>query len=226
MKVDVIILSNGKTPELIAMCQKTIDTLHDSENKDEIEFFPRVYEGTNGVTYHNAVTINYDDEFHYNRLMNRGIDEAENRYILMANNDLIFHKHWARDCIDVMQKHGYLSVSPNHTRYEREDIREGYAISYYGEVKGWAILIDRQLMDKIGKIDESVNFWYSDNVYVDQLEVEGIKHALVRHAYVEHLESRTLMLEDELRRKELTDGQKKAYEEYRRRKGLDQKNPV
>jgi GT2 family glycosyltransferase len=104
-----------------------------------------------------------------------------------------------------------MSCSPNHTPYLKEDIREGYEIGYNGEVKGWCIFTKRELYDTIGKIDERVKFWFSDNVLADQLKAHNIKHALVRHAYVQHLDSRTLNLLDAEKHREYTTGQEGAY---------------
>jgi len=205
MKVDIIILSKGDTEELKKMTQQTIDSCHASEK--DIEFNIVVFEQIHGVKYENCTTVNYIEDFHYNRLMNRGIAMSKNPYVCLCNNDLLFQKGWAEKCI----KSGYLSCSPNHTTHLQESIREGYEISYNGEVKGWCIFIDRKLFDIIGKIDESVMFWYSDNVYADQLKKHNVKHALIRHATVLHLESKTLNLLDEKTKHEYTSGQFKLY---------------
>jgi GT2 family glycosyltransferase len=190
MVVDVIILSNGKTKELQEMTQQTIDSCHASE--EHVRFNILVYEQKPFVQYKKAKTVHYTEDFHYNRLMNRGIKETSNPWVCLCNNDLYFHKGWAKKCISAMAENNYLSVSPNHVKYAKKDIREGYRIGVAGEVKGWCLFLDRKLINIIGKLDESVTFWYSDNVYADQLKEKKIKHALIRHAYVQHLESVTL----------------------------------
>lgn len=209
MKVDIIILSKGDTPEKRKMTQETIDTCHASE--EDIQFDILVYEGHWGTTYKDCKTLHYTEEFHYNRLMNKGISDTNNPYVCLCNNDLIFMKGWASKIIKVMEEGNYLSASPNHTPYAKEAIREGYRIGVCGEVKGWCIFTDRKLYEKIGKIDESVSFWYSDNVYADQLEAQGIKHVLVRNSFVKHLESVTLNEAPDEIKKKLTEDQGEIY---------------
>ena len=156
-KCDVIILSNAKTPELAQMTQETIDSLYESET--EHEFNVIVFEQNKVPTYLKAKTIKYDCDFHYNKLMNIGIDLTKNEWVCLCNNDLLFHKGWFSECI----KHDYLSMSPNEK--QEEGIEEGYGIRK--QVKGWCILTKRELYKIIGRIDQSVSFWYSDNVYAD-----------------------------------------------------------
>lgn len=211
MRVDIIILSNGKTPELRAMTQQTIDSCHKSESA--IEFDILVFEQTKDIEYFDCTTVHYDDDFHYNRLMNRGIEMTKNPYVCLCNNDLLFGHGWAEKCIRAMDEGGYLSVSPNSVPYPVESIREGYGIAL--EVKGWCIFTDRKLYDTIGKIDESVSFWFSDNVYADQLKKHDIKHALVRHAFVKHLDGMTLNTVTPEYHRFLTEEQEEIYKKIK-----------
>lgn len=205
MIIDIIILSNGKTPELAEMTQQTINSCRDSELKHEFNVI--VFEQTD-IKYSRAKTINYDCEFHYNKLMNIGIQLTKNEWIVLCNNDLIFHNGWLTECM----KYDYLSMCPNHIKEEKGS-REGYQVGNLGEVKGWCIITNRKIYEQIGKIDESVNFHYSDHVYSDQLRDKGIKHALIQGAYVEHLESITLKTLSETDRIKYCDDQSKIYNE-------------
>ena len=105
-----------------------------------------------------------------------------------CNNDLDFRPYWAENIIQSMGN-TYLSASPG--RYGmRHGVVEGYEIAK--QINGWCIVINRKLMEHIGKMDEGVRFWYSDDIYADQLKTHGIKHILVNHSLVRHLGSRTL----------------------------------
>ncbi len=205
MKIDVIILSNGKTKELREMTQQTIDTLHASEKDHEFDVL--VFEQQHDVGYRQAFVINYHEPFHYNRLMNHGVEMATNEWIVLANNDLIFHRGWLTECL----KHDYLSMSPNFKAVREQGVEEGHEIGVAGQVMGWCLLANRKVFDKIGKIDESVNFWYSDHVYADQLREAGIEHALVKGALVQHLDGKTLKTCTEEERLKYCDNQKKIY---------------
>ena len=68
MKVDIVILSNAKTPSLKAFTQQAINTCLASES--EIEFNFIVIEQNNQVEY-TGCQVHYDyDDFNYNRSMN------------------------------------------------------------------------------------------------------------------------------------------------------------
>jgi GT2 family glycosyltransferase len=210
MLADVIILSKGDTQDNVNMTQRCLDSLHESET--DHSFVPRVYD----KFYHDykgCKNIDYDIAFHYNRLMNIGIANGNCEYIALCNNDLLFHRGWFSKCVEAMGNK-YLSASPNHIA-DSDGVEEGYDIGVGGQVKGWCILIKRSLMDVIGSIDESVVFWYSDNVYVDQLKKHDVKHILVKGALVEHLESKTLKQVDDLTRDEYTTKQGLIYEQRR-----------
>ena len=74
-------------------------------------------------------------------------------------------------------------------------------------------------MDRIGGFDYPVNFWYSDNVYAEQLKAAGIKHALVGNSIVRHLESQSLrkVVKGKVRI-DMQKGQYKIFEQYKKEK--------
>jgi GT2 family glycosyltransferase len=83
---------------------------------------------------------------------------------------------------------GYKSLSPycpNVTNLEKGDhLIEGYIVGVH--ICGWCICIDRNVISEIGGLNEDVEFWYSDNIYGEQIRRAGIKHALVCNSFVEH----------------------------------------
>ena len=211
MKIDIIIVSNAKDACFEAMTQQAIYTCHESE--EDIKFNCVVYEQNTDVIYDKAFTIHYDFPFHYNKIMNDGITATHHPYVCMCNNDLIFHKGWATRILEEMGSK-VLSASPNHFRCEDEPkVISGYDIGNGGQIKGWCIFTNRKLYSMIGKIDESVSFWYSDHVYADQLKRQNIEHILVRDSYVEHLGSKTIHSEDNVVKNILCGDQEKIYNE-------------
>jgi len=136
-------------------------------------------------------TLYYDFEFNYNKCLNLGLSVCKSKYIAFCNNDLYFETNWARNIVNEMKKGSYLSASPTN-KHIFGGVREGYAI---GKVLlGWCIVTDRDIFDKIGQFDEPVTFWYSDNVYADQLKRAGIKHVLVGNSRVRHLGNGSITL--------------------------------
>lgn len=194
MKVDIVILSNAKNADLKSTTQQAVDSCLKSD--DGIDFNIIVIEQNDNVIYTGCnVHYNYDD-FNYNRSMNRGIGLGDAQYICLCNNDLVFKENWCSILITSMQKHELLSACPicPHVQHHRlslkEDIYFGYRNSH--EVSGWCIMINRDILKIIGKLDEEFPFWFADNVYSEQLKSHGIKHAVVTKSVVEHLGSKTL----------------------------------
>lgn len=194
MKVDIIFLSNAKSDELKAITQQSIDTCLASEK--DIEFNIIVIEQQAGVTYNNCSMYFDDSEFNYNRFMNKGILLGDSKYICLCNNDLIFKENWCSILIAAMQKNKLLSACPicPHVQPKRmsltQEVYFGYKNSQH--VSGWCIMIDRDILKVIGKLDEEFPFWFADNIYAEQLKRHGIKHGVVRKSVVEHIGSKTL----------------------------------
>jgi hypothetical protein len=62
-------------------------------------------------------------------------------------------------------------------------------------------------------LNEGVSFWYSDNIYGEQIKHAGVKHALVCSSFVTHLGSSTLRaVRDPKMKRRLTTEQKKSFE--------------
>jgi len=151
---------------------------------------------TGGVKVkYDANVMYYQGLFNYNRALNFGLMYTKGDVHILANNDIIFHKGWSRIGKE-MKEYGFDSASAlsNDTRqrtFKREDcIYEGYNIGVH--VTGWCIFVTKEAIQKIGKLDETFDFWYSDNVYVDQLKSHGLHHGLFCNIYVDHLTSMTL----------------------------------
>ncbi len=194
MQVDIIILSNAKTAELKSVTQQAIDTCLKSET--EIKFNIIVIEQNSNVTYDNCEVHYRDEKFNYNRFMNMGIELGSAPFIALCNNDLIFYPGWCSTIIAAMQKHNLLSACPvcPHVQKHRmpltEEVYFGYRNSH--EMSGWCIMINRDILKIIGKLDEEFPFWFADNVYSEQLKRHCINHGLVTNSVVEHLRSQTL----------------------------------
>ena len=185
-EMDIIIVSNGQSTYLQNITKNAIDTC--LESSDLIKFNIIVIEQDRKAVYKGARTIRYDFEFNYNRCLNLGLKHSTSKYVALCNNDLGFKRLWAENIIMAMGD-TYLSASPAKRKLLGPPI-EGYTIARH--INGWCIVINRSLLDIIGKLDEGVKFWYSDNIYADQLRSRGIKHILVNDSAVQHLGSMTL----------------------------------
>ena len=187
-EVDICILSNAKTDQLRSVTENGIKTLLASE--ENIKFNVFVVEGNENVKYDfpNTKTLNTWKDFNYNAYMNFAIKQGKAPYVVLCNNDLTYEKNWATNIIKEMKANPQiLSASPfcpGVNVMNGSNTHIGYTVRK--ELNGWCIFTKRELFDKIGSLNEEVNFWFSDNIYGDQLAFHGIKHALVQNSVVHH----------------------------------------
>lgn len=215
--IDVIIPARSNTESLHSLTQETILSLHISEPKANFNVIV-VESGGVDQNYQGAKTILYPEgeRFNYNKALNIGMQFTENEYIIFCNNDLIFQNHFFLELKHAFN-YGFQSVCPICPRHHKLIPKEYEFISGYnvgGELIGWCIAVKRSIFDKIGKFDESVDFWYSDHVYAEQLKEHQIPHALVTASKVLHLGSQTLNSLTPEEYLEVTILQKKKYQDY------------
>lgn len=194
LEIDVCIISNAKNAELKKVTEAGIKTLLASET--DIKFNVFVVESCNWVRYTtpNTTTLYTNEPFGYHRYLNLARKKGTAPYIFLANNDLIYDKGWASNMIRAMIyseiHHGeLLSTSPicpqiDHGIDKKYNIHFGHTVRK--ELAGWAIFQQRKIYDIIGDLDESVDFWYSDNIYSLQLIHYKLRHALVVNSSVNH----------------------------------------
>ena len=188
MTYDLIIVSqsNGNLSQITQQCI-------DSARQDGAELNIIVVETGNPYKYDVDKIIEYNGMFNYNRALNLGLKYVKNEVHILANNDLIFQPGWSK-IGELMKLNGYHSasaISSGMTHLQKGDfVYEGYEIEQI--LTGWCIFADRYCIEKIGKLDESVSFWFSDNLYALQIKEAGIKHGLFANCQVDHLVSQTL----------------------------------
>jgi len=212
MTFDVIILTYSIDEKHAQITRDTLKSLKNAEM--DIKLKPLVIESGNDYDF-GVETIRFDEKFNYNKALNLGLSKTKNKYALLCNNDLVYEKGFA-ERLYAGFKLGFMSLSPyckiyNKNRTEIGDyIFQSYQVGV--SIAGWCIAIDRAILSTIGKLNEEVDFWYSDNIYGEQIKRYDIKHGLVCNSFVEHLGSMTL---NELKRKDfvkLTTKQKAKYQ--------------
>lgn len=194
MIVDVVILACSKTPELIQMTQRAINSIHASETEHKFNVIV-VESHAQEYLYRGATIIKPAMEFNYNKFMNIGVDASHHDWVCLANNDLLFRFGWFSAILQASQEladevKSFCSFAKQHVD---AGMNEPYYVRYGvgGFLCGWCITVKREIFTKF-RLNEEVNFWCSDNIYQDQLIEHGIKHALIRDSYVEHLGGCTL----------------------------------
>ena len=195
MTIDVIILSYAKNNSIIKMNNNCIDSLNNSSDQHTFNIFLIETDSTKEYKYEqkNVTVIQPKIEFNYNKFLNIGIKECKNEWILISNNDTIYHKNFLESLLDANnQDPEILSMSPmdDDSGYQTDmgfdkDIHYGYEIMK--QLVGWSILLNKKVLDIIGKFDEDFTFLYQDADYAKKLEKNFIKHGCVTNAKAKHL---------------------------------------
>ena len=209
MKYDLIIVTRSTTDYLREMTQRCID----SAKADRVI----IVETGQVVPYKNIdVYTQYPGKFNYNACLNWGLEFAENDIHILANNDLIFHKYQTIGYD--MVNNGFASGSAWYVGCpldQGDHIYEGYDVGL--QMTGWCIFITKETYRTIGLLDEGVNFWYSDNLYADQLKKHGLRHGLFCNARVDHICNQTIKTMPVRVKREYSIGQLVKYENARKR---------
>ena len=201
MKYDLIIVARSTSKELVRMTENCIN----SARQDKVDLHVIVVETTPFPVNYDAQIVRYTGELNYNRALNLGLKHVKGDIHILANNDIIFHKDWSligeSMIVNEFPSASALSTDPRQRGFDRGDwIYPGYEIGIH--LTGWCIFVTKELIAKIGKFDESFDFWYSDNVYANQLIAAGIIHGLFCNVQVDHITSvtlRTLTLREQRR---------------------------
>jgi GT2 family glycosyltransferase len=214
MEVDVIILSYAKNNSIVEMNNNCINSLNNSTDEHKFNIILIETDFTKEYKYQqeNVKVIQPGIEFNYNKFLNIGLKECKNDWVLISNNDTIYHKHFLENMLDIHRTDTtLLSLSPmddtwhRHNTFDRlNPVYYGYRTSY--ELTGWSILVNKKVFDIIGEFDEEFTFWYQDNDYSNNLRKYGIKHALITNSKVTHLLSRSHGLIEQEKKYEMTDG--------------------
>jgi hypothetical protein len=209
MKYDLIIVAASKDLALTRMTQEAIDSC--LEDKADVNVI--LVETYRKTPYKNVdFNLFYNKPFNYNGCLNMGLKYRTGDIQILANNDIVFLSGWST-IGETMQRNGFLSASalsshPRQRAFKRGDYAyAGYEICMY--MTGWCIFVDKSVWDKIGELDESYTFWYSDNMYINQIASQKIQHYLICNVQVNHHLSRTLMKQDHKTRQIFTNAERK-----------------
>lgn len=203
MNIDVIILSYAKDESYENMNRDCMKSICDSTDSHEFHFYLVETNSEKEFSYpdiKNCSIIQPNEEFNYNRFLNIALKHCKNEWVLITNNDTIYHTHFIEHMLNA---HNYdpqiLSMSAMddewhcHKTFPKEiQIWYGYRTSY--EVAGWSIFVKREVLDQINGFDENFKFICQDNDYALTIQTHGIKHALITNAKVTHLLSKSWQL--------------------------------
>lgn len=186
--VDVVMMSNAKTAEMQTMTQHAIDSCIAGANSLPVNVI--VLEQQPEVVYEHANVVFAPEEFNYNAFANRGARYGIANWIMVANNDLVFHDGWLHHLLVANRP----VVSPKTPGDARQlDVTENESGYVNGRhFSGWCFMITRALWQQIGGFDPDFGFFCADDSVVEQLKAVDVAPMLVPRSVVEHLRSVTL----------------------------------
>lgn len=205
--LDLVIISDAKNRQIQQMTQNAINTAINGSKGIKINAI--VVESQKNVKYNNAKTVYPSFSFNYNAYGNFGVLQGSAKYVMHANNDLLFKQGWLSALISA----NHPLVSPKEPRDSRQrDITANTIGTQTGRhLSGWCFMMDRTLWEKIGGFDEDVNFYCSDDAVIEQCKTQGVEPMLVVNSIVQHLGSTTLKTINSTDRKQLTDEQVRIF---------------
>jgi GT2 family glycosyltransferase len=219
MTVDVIILSYAKNDSIIEMNNNCINSINNSSKFHSFNIYLIETKSDQQFNYQqdNVTVIQPNEEFNYNRFLNIGLEYCNNEWVLISNNDTIYHPNFLEEMLIANKfDESLLSMSPmdddwhvHKTMNKIYTIHYGYRTSY--ELTGWSIFVKRDVLKQIGGFDEQFKFWYQDNDYAETLNKFNIKHGLVTKSKVTHLLSKSHDLIENNKVQHMTNGMGYVY---------------
>jgi GT2 family glycosyltransferase len=196
MKLSAIILAMTTTEELFKMTSICISSLIASEKAIEMEIIVvesnKNYKNSEFEYPKFVKVIIPESDFNFHKFLNIGIKASTGEYVALCNNDLIFYKNWFSEILKVKEENPSIkSFSPTGD-IEGNLMLNKYELGYKvrTHVMGWCIVANREILSRIGYLDERFDFGYADNDYAMTLKKFNIKHAIVNASKVVHLDKK------------------------------------
>lgn len=227
-KVLGIMLSNTVSQYHENMTNRAINTAF--EHKGSHDLTITVVETNSDFTGYfnnpNVAFIKPNRPFGYNEFINIGYDFMVNDssesfedydpdYVMIMNNDLIFHEKWLDNLVSGIEAGGYDSVSPKnpnwlfHVNYIDDNVYEGWGIGY--QLAGWAIMFKADSFARLYPLDQRFKFWAQDNDLVDTMQALNMRHALIANSLVTHLTNQSHNTVDHATMRYFTEGMIEIY---------------
>ena len=153
VKMDVVMVSDGRKPDLYAMTQKAIDSIA-GNNVNII-----VVEKAN-VSYKNADRIPQSKPFNYNGCLNKGAKFGNAALICFTNNDVVFPEGFMDKIIEIQ----------TNTKAEVINVKNQNGFMHNSIISGFCFIMTRRAYEKIGKLDDDYQFWCADNATSEQIK--------------------------------------------------------
>lgn len=159
-----------------------------------------VLEKNEQVRYANADTYLQRTPFNYNQCLNNGAKMGNAELICFTNNDVEFPQGFVHRVVDIVKE----------TDADVVSFTNQYGFMHPEIISGFCFVITRKAYHKLGKLNETYNFWCADNVTTEQIKQHALKE-YKSDIRVKHLTSATLNTLDPSTREAYTRGCVKAF---------------
>jgi O-antigen biosynthesis protein len=145
---------------------------------------------------------------------NQGIEASHGDFILLLNNDVIVTKYWLRgllECLSLTSNGGIIGPRTNNisgiqqvtgARYDSVEELDVFAAAFretnrhrrisYRRIVGFCMLFKRELVYKIGLLDESFGSGnFEDDDFCLRAELEGYRNVIAGDVFIHHVGSAT-----------------------------------
>ena len=175
--------------------------LIDNGSDRETEDYLKGLKGTKDAR--DLLLIRNSENLGFVKAVNQGIKASDAPYLCVMNNDTIATSGWLKEMVAVMEAHpeiGLMNPSSNTSgqfpegtsvdayaaglRKSRGQIQELYTF------RGFCMLLKREVVEKLGVLDEVYHFGYFDDTdYCKRAQALGFRTARAKASYVYHREN-------------------------------------
>lgn len=215
MKVDIALLT-WNFPRMTIECLKAVKQktstpyriiwVDNGSTEENFELVKKVVE-----TFDDYTIFRFDDNEFYARGTNKGIELSRTKYVVTLSNDVFVTKNWLKRLVSIMENNPNIGLlSPMTDNIGSNGPRASYMIPRYGllepdkpfsdvnklperfyycddNVSMFCALLRREMIDKIGMLDERFTCYGNDDDYNDRIKQTGWKSAVALNCFVYHI---------------------------------------
>ncbi len=178
----------------------------DNNSEEETKSYLKSLQGTSSV----KVEVIFNKEnLGYVGGMNEGLKRSQAPYVCLLNNDTLVTPQWLELCLEAFKRDPAVGVVNSHSSTfglwpkKNQTVEEVAQTLYFqhqsdpvteiGTCVGFCMLIKREVIDKIGYLEESLyKFFFEDTDYCKRAKKAGYFCVVANQAYVFHYEHKSL----------------------------------
>jgi GT2 family glycosyltransferase len=131
--------------------------------------------------------LRYDKPLGYTKAVNIGLNAAKGKYLCVFNNDLFVNKGWLEQMLEDLDKSGFDAIMPMDRGMEMYHTEAESGKFYENWVWGALWIIKRDIYEKVGQMDEELNWRFSDQDYWIKIKMSGFRLGRTGNVVVDHV---------------------------------------